>query len=66
MIKIFSPANAVLIVWCPKRIQREFSMKCQELCYIILNTIQVVFYVMSDGTPQEVLSKIFRVFDVNR
>jgi len=25
----------------------------------------VVFYIMSDGTPQEVLSKIFRVFDVN-
>jgi len=33
--------------------------------YIDFVEFMVVFYVMSDGTPQEVLSKIFRVFDVN-
>ena len=25
----------------------------------------VIFYIMSDGAPEEVLGKIFRVFDVN-
>merc|ERR1719493_345131 len=25
----------------------------------------VIFYIMSDGTPEEVLKQIFRVFDVN-
>merc|ERR1740128_41571 len=25
----------------------------------------VVYYIMSDGSPEEVLDKIFRVFDVN-
>ena len=27
---------------------------------------QMVYYIMSDGSPEEVLAKIFRVFDVNR
>ena len=27
---------------------------------------QMIFYIMSDGSPEEVLAKIFRVFDVNR
>ena len=26
----------------------------------------MIFYIMSDGSPEDVLSKIFRVFDVNR
>ena len=26
----------------------------------------MIYYIMSDGTPEEVLAKIFRVFDVNR
>merc|ERR1711972_1286176 len=33
--------------------------------YIDFVEFMVVFYIMSDGTPEEVLSKIFRVFDVN-
>ena len=27
---------------------------------------QMIYYIMSDGSPEEVLAKIFRVFDVNR
>ena len=26
----------------------------------------MIYYIMSDGSPEEVLAKIFRVFDVNR
>merc|ERR1712228_161809 len=33
--------------------------------YIDFVEFMVVFYIMSDGTPTEVLQKIFRVFDVN-
>merc|ERR1712198_617625 len=33
--------------------------------YIDFPEFMVVFYIMSDGSPEEVLSKIFRVFDVN-
>merc|ERR1711931_104094 len=33
--------------------------------YIDFVEFMVVFYIMSDGSPEEVLSKIFRVFDVN-
>ena len=25
-----------------------------------------MYYVMADGTPEEVLLKIFRIFDINR
>ena len=32
----------------------------------IFSNIQMIFYIMSDGSPEEVLAKIFRVFDVNR
>ena len=28
--------------------------------------VQMIYYIMSDGSPEEVLAKIFRVFDVNR
>merc|ERR1711872_709793 len=34
--------------------------------YIDFVEFMVVFYIMSDGTPTEVLEKIFRAFDVNR
>ena len=34
--------------------------------YWIFYDIQMIFYIMSDGSPEEVLAKIFRVFDVNR
>ena len=34
--------------------------------YWIFSYIQMIFYIMSDGSPEEVLAKIFRVFDVNR
>merc|ERR1712168_1514563 len=33
--------------------------------YIDFPEFMIVFYIMSDGTPEEVLGKIFRVFDVN-
>merc|ERR1719346_594828 len=33
--------------------------------YIDFVEFMVIFYIMSDGTPEEVLTKIFRVFDVN-
>merc|ERR1712029_397275 len=33
--------------------------------YIDFVEFMVIFYVMSDGSPEEVLGKIFRVFDVN-
>merc|ERR1712012_635565 len=33
--------------------------------YIDFVEFMVVFYIMSDGTPQEVLKSIFRMFDVN-
>merc|ERR1712168_1314471 len=33
--------------------------------YIDFVEFMLIFHIMSDGTPQEVLSKIFRVFDVN-
>ena len=33
---------------------------------LILLWGQVVYYVMADGTPEEVLLKIFRIFDINR
>ena len=35
---------------------------------LVLNTFrwQMIYYIMSDGTPEDVLAKIFRVFDVNR
>merc|ERR1712002_1402859 len=33
--------------------------------YIDFVEFMVIFYIMSDGTPEEVLGKIFRVFDVN-
>ena len=29
-------------------------------------TFKVVYYVMADGSPEEVLLKIFRIFDINR
>ena len=28
--------------------------------------IQMIFYIMNDGSAEEVLARIFRVFDVNR
>merc|ERR1712038_1163740 len=33
--------------------------------YIDFPEFMIVFYIMSDGSPEEVLGKIFRVFDVN-
>merc|ERR1711936_1342173 len=33
--------------------------------YIDFPEFMIVFYIMSDGTPEEVLGKIFRVFYVN-
>merc|ERR1711936_201518 len=33
--------------------------------YIDFVEFMVIFYIMSDGTPEEVLDKIFRVFDLN-
>merc|ERR1739845_274199 len=33
--------------------------------YIDFVEFMVIFYIMSDGSPEEVLDKIFRVFDVN-
>merc|ERR1712083_487294 len=33
--------------------------------YIDFVEFMVIYYIMSDGTPEEVLGKIFRVFDVN-
>merc|ERR1712126_39236 len=33
--------------------------------YIDFPEFMIVFYIMSDGTPEEVLGKIFRDFDVN-
>merc|ERR1711942_129996 len=33
--------------------------------YIDFTEFMLVFHIMSDGTPEEVLTKIFRVFDVN-
>lgn len=33
--------------------------------YIDFVEFMVIFYIMSDGTPEEVLGKIFRVFDLN-
>jgi len=33
--------------------------------YIDFVEFMVVFYILSEGTPEEVLSKLFRVFDVN-
>ena len=32
----------------------------------IFSNNQMIFYIMSDGSPEDVLAKIFRVFDVNR
>jgi len=33
--------------------------------YIDFSEFMLIFFIMSDGTPEEVLTKIFRVFDVN-
>merc|ERR1711942_339689 len=33
--------------------------------YIDFTEFMLIFFIMSDGTPEEVLTKIFRVFDVN-
>ena len=33
--------------------------------YIDFVEFMLIFHIMSDGTPEEVLEKIFRVFDVN-
>ena len=33
--------------------------------YIDFVEFMVIFYIMADGSPEEVLGKIFRVFDVN-
>ena len=33
--------------------------------YINFTEFMVIFFIMSDGSPEEVLTKIFRVFDVN-
>merc|ERR1719228_3206943 len=33
--------------------------------YIDFTEFMLIFFLMSDGSPQEVLTKIFRVFDVN-
>merc|ERR1712098_909614 len=33
--------------------------------YIDFVEFMVIFYIMSDGSPEEVLGKLFRVFDVN-
>jgi len=33
--------------------------------YIDFVEFMVVFYILSEGTPEEVLTKLFRVFDVN-
>eukprot|EP00091_Calanus_sinicus_P025583 TRINITY_DN9824_c0_g2_i1.p1 TRINITY_DN9824_c0_g2~~TRINITY_DN9824_c0_g2_i1.p1 ORF type:complete len:146 (+),score=47.58 TRINITY_DN9824_c0_g2_i1:63-440(+) len=33
--------------------------------YIDFVEFMVIFYVMSEGTPEEILGNIFRVFDVN-
>ena len=33
--------------------------------YIDFSEFMLIFFIMSDGSPEEVLTKIFRVFDVN-
>ena len=33
--------------------------------YIDFTEFMVVFHILNDGTPEEVMSKIFRVFDLN-
>merc|ERR1711936_1444967 len=33
--------------------------------YIDFTEFMLIFFIMSDGSPEEVLTKIFRVFDVN-
>ena len=33
--------------------------------YIDFSEFMLIFFIMSDGAPEEVLTKIFRVFDVN-
>merc|ERR1712025_752418 len=33
--------------------------------YIDFTEFMMIFFIMSDGAPEEVLTKIFRVFDVN-
>merc|ERR1711887_99557 len=33
--------------------------------FIDFTEFMVIFFIMSDGTPEEVLTKIFRVFDIN-
>ena len=58
----------------------EFTMPTMTAMLILLNSwqgriqfwdknaafFQMIYYIMSDGSPEEVLAKIFRVFDVNR
>ena len=38
----------------------------KHIFIIIEPTLQLVYLIMTEGTPQEVLTRIFRVFDVNR
>merc|ERR1712198_660596 len=33
--------------------------------YVDFVEFMIIYYIMSDGSPEEVLAKIFRVFDVN-
>ena len=56
---IFVFAFVIVFVW--------FMTGMLTLCIWVMGLCaQMIYYIMSDGSPEEVLAKIFRVFDVNR
>ena len=61
-------SRAMLKISCFLEASQSESITFDTWEWIILNTFrwQMIYYIMSDGTPEEVLAKIFRVFDVNR
>ena len=59
----FTPHNFQLSVEDARLAFSSFDLNNDG--YIDFTEFMVVFYCLSDGTPEEILQKIFRVFDMN-
>ena len=65
IFRVYDTNNDGVIDFTEFMVRFKIRIEKQGLCFVFFAFSQVVFHMVSEGSPEDILTKLFRVFDVN-